>query len=109
MDNIWGADLADIQLLSNFNRLFHFLLCVIDFFSRYVWVVALRDKKVVTIIDTFQEFLNEFRHNTNKVEADKGSEFCNESIKPWLEKSDIETHSTLNERKSVAAKRFVKN
>ena len=60
-------------------------------------------------MDTFQEILNEFRHNANKVEADKGSEFYNESIKPWLEKSDTETHSTLNERKSVAAKRFVKN
>ena len=60
-------------------------------------------------MDTFQEILNEFRHNANKVEADKGSEFSNESIKPWLEKSDTETHSTLNERKSVAAKRFVKN
>ena len=60
-------------------------------------------------MDIFQEILNEFRHNANKVEADKGSEVCNESIKPWLEKSDTETHSILNERKSVAAKRFVKN
>ena len=37
--NIWGADLADLQLISKFNKEFRFLLCVIDIFSKYVWVV----------------------------------------------------------------------
>ena len=39
-DNIWGADLADVQLISNFNKRFRFLLCVIDVFSKFAWVVA---------------------------------------------------------------------
>ena len=34
-DNIWGVDLADMQLLSKFNKGFRFLLCVIDIFSKY--------------------------------------------------------------------------
>ena len=38
-DNIWGADLADMQLLSKFNKEFRFLLCVIDIFSKYAWVI----------------------------------------------------------------------
>ena len=38
-DNIWGADLADMQLISKFNKEFRFLLCVIDTFSKYAWVV----------------------------------------------------------------------
>ena len=38
-NNIWGADLADMQLISKFNKEFRFLLCVIDIFSKYVWVV----------------------------------------------------------------------
>ena len=38
-DNIWGADLADMQLISKFNKGFRFLLCVIDIFSKYAWVV----------------------------------------------------------------------
>ena len=42
--NIWGADLADMQLLSKFNKGFRFLLCVIDIFSKYAWVVPLKDK-----------------------------------------------------------------
>ena len=44
-DNIWGADLADMQLISKFNKGFRFLLCVIDIFSKYAWVIPLKDKK----------------------------------------------------------------
>ena len=49
-DNIWGADLADMQLISNFNKGYRFLLCVIDIFSKYVWVIPLKDKKGVSIL-----------------------------------------------------------
>ena len=42
-DNIWGADLADMQLLSKYNKGIRFLLCVIDIFSKYVWVDLLKD------------------------------------------------------------------
>ena len=42
-DNIWGVDLADMQLLSNCNKGIRFLLCVIDIFSKYAWVVPLKD------------------------------------------------------------------
>ena len=44
-DNIWGADLADMQLISKFNKGFRFLLCVIDIFNKYAWVIPLKDKK----------------------------------------------------------------
>ena len=44
-DNIWGADLADMQLISKFNKGIRFLFCVIDIFSKYAWVVPLKDKK----------------------------------------------------------------
>ena len=44
-DNIWGADLADMQLIIRFNKGFRFLLCLIDVFSKYGWVVPLKDKK----------------------------------------------------------------
>ena len=54
-DNIWGADLADIQLISKFNKRFRFLLCVIDIFSKYAWAVPLKDKKGVSIADAFQK------------------------------------------------------
>ena len=57
-DNIWGADIADMQLLSKFNRRFRFLLGIIDMFSKYAWVVALKDKKCASIVDAFQKILD---------------------------------------------------
>ena len=52
-DNIWGADLADMQLLSRYNKGTRFLLCVIDIFSKYAWVVPLKDKKGISIVTAF--------------------------------------------------------
>ena len=49
-DNICGVDLADMSLISKFNKYIQYLLCVIDLFSRYTWVVGLRDKKGVSIV-----------------------------------------------------------
>ena len=58
-DNTWGVDLTDMQLLSKFNKGFRFLLCVIDIFSKYAWVIPLKDKKGVSIVDVFQKILKE--------------------------------------------------
>ena len=49
-DNIWGVDLADMQSLSKFNKGFKYLLCVIDLFSKYTWVVPIKDKKGTSIV-----------------------------------------------------------
>ena len=35
IDNVWGTDLADMQLISKFSKKFRFLLCVIDIYSKY--------------------------------------------------------------------------
>ena len=88
-DNIWGADLADMQLISKFNKGFRFLLCVIDIFSNYGWVVPLKDKKGVSIINEFQSILKDSNRKTNKIWADKGSEFYNNSFKKWLQDNYI--------------------
>ena len=74
-NNIWGADLANMQLISNFDKGFRFLLCVIDIFRKYAWVVPLKDKKGVTIVDAFQKILDDSDRKPNKIWVDKGSEF----------------------------------
>ena len=73
-DNIWGADLADVQLISNFNKEFRFLLWLIDIFSKYDWVVPLKDKKGVTTVNAFQKVLDKSERKPNKISLDKGSE-----------------------------------
>ena len=80
-DNIWGADLADMQLLSKFNKGFRFLLCVIDIFSKYAWVIPLKDKKGISIVNAFEEILDDSKRKPNKRWVDKGSEFYNNSFK----------------------------
>ena len=55
IDNIWGADLADMQLISKFNKGLRSLLCVTDFYSKYAWVIPLKDKKGITITNAFQK------------------------------------------------------
>ena len=107
-DNIWGVDLADMQLLSKFNKGFRFLLCVIDIFSKYAWVVPLKDKKGANIVNAFQIILNESNRKPNKIWVDKGSEFYNNSFKKWLKDNDIETYTANNEGKSVIAERFIR-
>ena len=79
-DNIWGADLADIQLISKFNKGYRFLLCVIDIFSKYAWVVPLKDKKGVSIVNVFQKILKNSDRKPNKIWVDRGSKFYNSSF-----------------------------
>ena len=106
-DNIWGVVLADMQLLSTFNRGFRFLLCVIDVFNKYAWVIPLKDKKGISIVNAFQKILKESNRKPNKIWVDKGSEFYNNSFKKWLQENDIEMYSTNNEGKSVIEKKCV--
>ena len=80
-DNIWAADLADMQLISKFNKGFRFLLCVIDIYSKYAWVVPLKDKKGLSIVNAFQKNSKQSARKPNKIWVDKGSEFYNSHFK----------------------------
>ena len=102
-DNIWGADVADIQTITKFNKGTRFLLHVIDIFSKYAWVIPLKDKKGVTIVNAFQKILNYSMRKPNKIWVDKGCEFYNSFFKKWLSDNDIEMYSIHNEGKSVVA------
>ena len=73
-DNIWGADLADMQLISKFNKGFKLLLCVLDIFSKYAWVVRLKDGKAISI-NAFQKILDKSGRKPNEIWVDKTSEF----------------------------------
>ena len=63
-DNIWGVDLADMQSLSKYNKGNKYLLCAIDLFSKYTWVIPLKDKKGTSIANAFKR--NNFRRTQAK-------------------------------------------
>ena len=83
-------------------------MCVIDIFSKYAWVVPLKDKKRFTIANTFQKIFGSLERKPNKLWVDEGSEFYNSSFKKWLDNNDIEIYSTYIERKSAVAERFIR-
>ena len=83
-------------------------MCVIDIFSKYAWVVPLKDKKGVSIVNAFKQILKESNHKPNKIWVDKGSEFYNNYFKKWLKDNDIEMYSIHNEGKFVLAERFIR-
>ena len=92
-DNIWGVDLADMQPLSKYYKEINYLLCAIDLFSKYPWVIPIKDKKETIIV---------------KIWIDQGSEFYNKSFKDFLKINDIKMYSIYNEGKSVFAERFIR-
>ena len=105
-DNIWGVHLADMQSLSKYNKGVKYLLCAIDLFSKYAWVVPIKDKKGTSIVNAFQKIISEGR-KPNKIWVDQGSEFYNNSFKDFLKINNIEMYSTYNEGKSVVAEIFL--
>ena len=66
-DNIWGVDLADMQSLSKYNKRIKYLLCAIDFFSKYAWDIPLKDKKGVSIVNAFKKHLDSSNRKPNKI------------------------------------------
>ena len=60
-----------MQVISKFNKGFMFLLCVIDIFSKYAWVVPLKDKKGVSIVNAFQSILKKSNRKPNQIRYGK--------------------------------------
>ena len=96
-----------MQLLSKYNKGIRYLLCAIDLFSKYAWVVPLKDKRGISIVNAFQKIISKGR-KPNKIWVDQGSEFYNNSFKDFLKINNIEMYSTYNEGKSVVAERFIR-
>ena len=95
-------------LVSKFNKGFQFLLYVYDIYSKYVWVVPLKDKNGITIRNAFKQILDESNCKRNKIWIGTDSEFYNRSLRSWLQDDDTEMYSTYNERKSVVPERFIR-
>ena len=96
-DDILGIDLADMQSLSKYNKGIKYLLCVIDFFTKYAWVIPIKDKKGTSIVYAFKKILSDSNRKPNKI-----------WVKDFLKINNIEMYSTYNEGKSVVAERFIR-
>ena len=97
--NIWGVDLADMQSLSRKNKSIKYLFCAIDLSSKYAFVIPLKDKKGISIVNAFDKIIKQSNRKPNKIWVDQGGEFYNHVFKKWLSDNDIIMYSTYNEGK----------
>ena len=71
------------------NRVVMYLLCVIDLFTKCVWVKPLKGKKTKIVLHGFSEIVNEFKRKPIKLWVDQGKEFYGRLIKKWSDDNSI--------------------
>ena len=101
IDKIWAADLADMKAFKDYNDGYTFLLLVIDTFSKYGWIVPLKNKKGETVAEALKNIFE--KRKPEKLWTDKGTEFKNKDVKKL-----IELYSTENEEKSSIVERWIR-
>ena len=97
-----------MQSLSRKNKGIKYLLCAIDLFSKYAFVIPLKDKKGISILNAFDKIIKQYNRKANKIWVDQGKEFYNNIFRKWFSDNEIIMYSTYNEGKSVVAERFIR-
>ena len=97
----------DQQYTIIYNKRIRYLLCAIDLFSKYAWVVPLKDKREITIVNGDQNIISKGR-KPNKIWDDQGGEFYNNLFNRFLRINNFEMYSTYNEGKSAVAEKFIR-
>ena len=101
----WRADLVDMSSLARFNRGYKFLLTCIDVFSKFAWVVSLRNKTGESLFNDFQSIVDRGR-SPEKLQIDKGTEFLNCNFQSLLKENSIHLFTTNSELKASVVERF---
>ena len=94
--------------MSSKNKNIKYLLCVIDAFTKYLWVKLLKYKKGKTVINAFVEIVNKSNCKPNKLWVNQGGAFYNKLMQEWLDNNNGLMYFIYNEGKSVIAERFIK-
>ena len=106
IDKIRAADLVEMQKYSKWNKGYKYLLMVIDIFSKYGWIVALKDKKTESVSLAFGDIFKKSKRKPEKLWTDKGSEFISKHFKDFLKKHNVMLYHTQNEEKSSVVERW---
>ena len=108
VDDIWGADLVDMQEWSRVNKGYKYMLNVNDVLTKYAWSVPLKDKKGDTVTEAFKYIVQNSNRIPKHIWVDKGKEFYNKIMDEWLKNNNIIRYSTYGEHKSSIVERFNK-
>ena len=105
IDEQWQADLADVSLIAKKNRGFHFILTVIDLFSRYAWARPLKTKHGAGVAAAFKSIFEEGRF-PQRIQTDQGKEFENKHVRDLFKDYGIELFSVKSAYKAAVVERF---
>ena len=104
IDEIWASDLVEMQKFSKWNKGYRYLLMVIDVFSKYGWIIPLKDKKGESVTKAFETIFRD--REPQYLWVDKGKEFHDKHLKGLLDKNGIRMYSTENEEKSSVVEKM---
>ena len=108
IDEIWAADLVEMQKYSKWNKGIKYLLMVIDVFSKYGWSKPLKVKKTESVSSAFDLLFKKSKRKPEMLWTDRGSEFISKHFKEFLKKNKIKLYHTENEEKSSIVERWNK-
>ncbi len=106
INDIFAADLVDMQQFAAENDGFKYMLTVIDCFSRYAWAIPIKDKKGDTVLNAFKELVSKSKRKPNRLWVDQGKEFVNKKMAEWLKENNILLYHTYGEHKASMVERF---
>jgi hypothetical protein len=89
IDDLWQIDLADLQKISKYNDNNRYLVTCIDVFSKFGWVVPIKNKKSVTVLEAFKFIINSSGRKPNFLQSDQGTEVLNSKFKEYLSEIDV--------------------
>ncbi|PFX13131.1 putative uncharacterized transposon-derived protein F54H12.3 [Stylophora pistillata] len=107
IDEIWCSDLVEMQKFAKWNKGYHYLLMVLDVFSKYGWIVPLKNKKGESVAEGFEKIFTEGRI-PKRLWVDKGTEYYNSHVKDLMKAKGVVMYSTENEEKSSVCERGFK-
>lgn len=107
IDDLWQADLIDMQKVSKENNGYNYILVVIDTFSKYAWAYPLKRKSKLDVCNAFTNLFKKGRIPKN-LQTDFGTEFYNDELKKLLVKQNIRHYSTFSVKKASIAERLIR-
>lgn len=108
IDDLWQADLLDLQKFHTFNKGYKYILVVIDAFSKYAWCVPSKSKTKTEIKNAFEKIIKSYKRIPVNLQTDFGTEFYNNEFERFLISKNINHYSTYSVKKASIVERLIK-
>jgi transposase InsO family protein len=106
IDDLWQIDLADMQNISKYNDNFRYLVTCIDVFSKFAWVIPIKNKQAKSVLEAFKIIIENSSRKPNNLQSDQGTEFLNKEFKEYLEEIGVGHYYVNSELKASVVERF---